>query len=86
MPMRPRPARIVPPLRTLRASSLLKWLPAMGSEIIMKMLRMEKYSVNCALGTPKNSLTGVKKMPAHESASALGRHMMTMHEATMRYA
>ena len=28
--------------------------------------------------------TGVKKMPAHERTSAQGRHVITMHERTMR--
>lgn len=44
---------------------------------------MEKYSVNVALGTPKKLETGVKKMPAQESTSAHGRHVMAMHAATM---
>ena len=50
----------------------------------MARLSTEKYSVNDALGTPKNSETGVKKMPAHERTSAQGRHVITMHERTMR--
>ena len=55
----------------------------MGSVSIIMMLRMEKYSVNEARGTPKNSETGVKKMPAHESTSAQGRQVMAMQLATM---
>ena len=75
---------MVAPLSTLRASSRLKWLPASGSVSIIMMLSMEKYRVNCARETPKYSETGVKKMPAHESTSAHGRHMITMQDATMR--
>jgi hypothetical protein len=61
-------------------------LPATGSDIIIKMLRIEKYSVNWARLTPKNSLTGVKKMPAHDRTKAQGKHIRTMHEAMIRNA
>ena len=84
--MSPTPAQMVAPERTLRASSLLRWLPAKGSVSIIMMLRIEKYSVNDARGTPKNSDTGVKKMPAHDRTSAHGRHVMTMQLATIAYA
>ena len=58
--------------------------PATGSVSIIAMLSIEKYSVNWARATPRYSLTGVKKMPAQLSASAHGRHVIMMHESTMR--
>ena len=86
MPNMPRPQSAVATESTTRASRAARSLPATGSVAIMARLSTEKYSVNDALGTPKNSDTGVKKMPAHERTSAQGRHVITMHESTMRYA
>ena len=37
-----------------------------------------------ALGTPKNSETGVKKIPAQLSIKAQGRQVIAMQDATMR--
>ena len=50
----------------------------------MEALRIEKYRENSALLTPKNELTGVKKMPAHDSTSAHGTQVSAMPQATMR--
>ena len=59
-------------------------LPATGRLTIMEALRIEKYRENSALLTPKNELTGVKKMPAHDSTSAHGTQVSAMPQATMR--
>ena len=58
----------------------------MGRVSIIATLSSEKYSVNWARATPKNSETGVKKMPAHESTSAQGRQVIAMQLATMAKA
>ena len=84
MPRRPTPHSTAATERETRRSVFDMTLPQTGRVTIMARFTMEKYNVNVALGTPKNSDTGVKKMPAHERTSAQGRHVITMHERTMR--
>ena len=86
MPMRPAPHSTAATESEARRSVFESTLPQMGSVTIMARFTMEKYSVNVALGTPKNALTGVKKMPAHESTRAHGRQVMAMQAATIAKA
>ena len=83
MPRRPAPHSTAATESETRGSVLDMTLPQMGRVTIMARFTMEKYSVNVALGTPKKLETGVKKMPAQESTSAQGRHVMATHAATM---
>ena len=86
MPRRPAPHSTAATESEARRSVLDSTLPQMGSVTIMARFTSEKYSVNVALGTPKNVETGVKKMPAQLSTRAHGRQVMAMQEATMAYA
>ena len=83
MPRRPTPHSTAATERETRRSVFDMTLPQTGRVTIMARFTMEKYSVNVALGTPKNVETGVKKMPAQDSTSAHGRHVMAMHAATI---